>query len=94
MAIGMGELGWSPSEFWASTLPELLAAMRGRTEKEKAAYWRTGEMVAAIYNAQRDTKKYGMLSAPDIFPFLLTPQQHATRAWAKLEGTIIDEDEP
>ena len=29
MAMGMGILGWCPSEFWRATLPELTAAYSG-----------------------------------------------------------------
>lgn len=33
MELGLGVLGWPPSEFWAATPHELLAALEGWNEK-------------------------------------------------------------
>lgn len=93
MALGMGQLGWPPAVFWDSTLPELLMAAKGHDVSEHARYWQTGEIIAAVYNVERDTKKHGMLSAPDIFPFLLTPKQWVDKAWAKINVDLITEED-
>ena len=93
MALGMGMLGWTPDQFWQSTLPDLLQALKGHEEQRKDTWWRAGEQIAAVYNVQRDTKKHGTLDAVDIFPFLLTPKERAAREWSKLEAQMLPDAE-
>ena len=91
----MGEMGWSPRQFWYSPLPDFFAALRGHRRAQKEHYRHTGEIVAAIYNVNRDTKTNGALEADDIFPFLTTVQERIDREFRRLEamtGTSTDEE--
>lgn len=76
MEIGTGMLGWTPKAFWRSTLPELLAAYRGYQAREDRRDLRTGMVVAAIYEQQRDTeKRRDPITAYDFFPHLRPTQE-------------------
>lgn len=71
----MGVLGWSPQTFWAATLPDLLAAYRGYQLREDRNDLRTGMVVAAFYEQQRDTtKRHDPITAYDFFPHLRPKQ--------------------
>ncbi|TKS58773.1 MAG: hypothetical protein EWM72_02773 [Nitrospira sp.] len=92
MAMGMGELGWSPQVFWQSTLPELLAAYRGLQEREKGAYRRAGTIASAIYNVNRKPEA-DPVHPEDIFPFLLTAEERLAQEWTRITAGIEADDE-
>lgn len=92
--MAMGELGWSPNQFWLSPLPDFFAAWRGYQRRLREQYWHTGAVVAALYNQYRDSKKHpDPYRAEDLYPFLLTPQERAQRKWAEYTKRLVPEDE-
>jgi len=90
----MGELGWSPQQFWLSPLPDFFAAWRGYQRKQRDKYWHTGEVIAALYNVNRDSQKHPEpYGAIDIFPWLLTEKEKVERKWADINRRLISEPE-
>ena len=88
MEIGMGILGWTPQQFWAATLPDLLAAYKGYQSREDRQDLRAGMMIAAVYEQNRNTEKRSdPITAYDFFPHL-KPKQVVTE-----EGTSEEEED-
>lgn len=95
MTIGLGRLRLTPAVLWDLSLPELLLMLDGHRQQQHDDYFRTGTLVAAIYNVNRDTQKHGILSASDIFPFLPKgEEQIAGAAWTMeaYDGPEIEEE--
>lgn len=73
--------------------PEFLAAHRGYQQRQRDAYWHTGHIVAALRNVNGGINGRAV-SADDIFPFLLTPEQQHQKVWSGIESRLLpDEDE-
>jgi hypothetical protein len=74
------------------SLPEFLLAQEGYRLHQNEEFLRAGVITAAILNTNRDTQRYGVLTASDIFPFL--PKQKSGQAAWEVEAYTEDpEDE-
>ena len=92
--IGLGHFGWTPAVFWDTSLAEFLLALKGYQRKQQDQYWHTGEIVAAFYNVNRDSKaRPEPYRADDIFPFLLTFEERLERKWAQYNARIEAEED-
>lgn len=96
--LGLGHMRLTPAVFWNMSLAEFLLAVRGYHRQQEAQrqqdFFRTGTLVAAIYNVNRDPHKGAPFTASDIFPFLPKVTAHAgEEVWSEDAYTEEEEDE-
>ena len=93
VGYGMGILRYSPSEFWSSTLGEILTALEYYNNIDQAkqqAAWERSRFIAHIL-LQPHAKKGSRIKAEDIVQFSWEKQREAQKSQVKFSDKRIKE---